>query len=150
MTSSTKNVVERKDRKDSKNDIRNVCIVCSLTDFDEDVTLEKCGTCNFYCYCGKACQLYQWKDQNHMGECRQLTILNKYHKPYENEFREAIKCGEDPKTIFPLQVLREKLGLTRPRKDYVDLMGKDSLDRYTLLIPRKDGTVLIGSTPEVI
>lgn len=85
-----------------------------------------------------------------MGECRQLTILNKYHKPYENEFREAIKCGEDPKTIFPLQVLREKLGLTRPRKDYVDLMGKDSLDRYTLLIPRKDGTVLIGSTPEVI
>jgi len=105
--------------------------------------------------------LHHWQEGNHIGECRQLQILNEYHKPYAKEIRDAIKSGENPKEIRALQRLRNMLGLTRPIEEYeelvellsddVDVEVEDDVnDRYGYLVARRDGTVHIGSTPKVL
>ena len=73
------------------------------------------------------------------------------------EIRAAITDGVDPKDIPRLQNLRTALGLNRPKEEYEELLlhlGDDSnsdiQNRYKYLTARKDGTVHIGSTPEVI
>ena len=96
-----------------------------------------------------------------MNECRQLILLRKYCKPlYVREIRAAIIGGQDPKEIHTLQRLRMKLGLNRPQEEYEELLlilGDDdttntnrSPNRYEYLVGRKDGTLHIGSTPNVI
>merc|ERR1711992_30849 len=111
-------------RKANKDRITNRCVVCSKTEKDYGVTLEKCGQCSYYSYCSKSCQTYHWQEQNHCGECRQLKILRKYHKPHKREIRNPIKNGQDPKTIPQLQLLRQKLGLTRSKEEYEPLMER--------------------------
>jgi hypothetical protein len=106
-----------------KKEVGNACFRCSKTDLDEDVTLKQCGKCEYFSYCGKECQLIHWKAGagNHIGECKQLQILNEYHKPYARQIRKAIIRGDDPKNILELQTLREKLGLSRPKQEYEEL-----------------------------
>jgi hypothetical protein len=64
-----------------------------------------------YCYCSKVCQTAHWEKTNHRSECKQLQILNKYHKPYAKDIRDAVIRGETD--IYALEKLRYKLGLTR-------------------------------------
>jgi hypothetical protein len=148
-------------RKNLRKEIGSVCILCSKTDLDDDVTLVACGKCGYYYHCGKECQLKHWYELNHLGECRQVKILNEYHKPYAKRIRKAIICGDDPKHIPELQTLRTKLGLNRPKEDYKELVellniddnddnGSNRPDRYEYLLPTRNGTVHIGSTPESI
>ncbi|OEU12803.1 hypothetical protein FRACYDRAFT_244078 [Fragilariopsis cylindrus CCMP1102] len=147
-------------RKNLKKEIGTVCLICARTDLDDDVTLVACGKCGYYYYCGKECQLKHWYELNHLGECRQLQILNEYHKPYAKRIRKAIICGDDPKHIPELQTLRTKLGLNRPKEDYKELVellntdddddGSNRPNRYEYLVATRKGTVHIGSTPESI
>jgi len=160
-------------RKSNKKRLTNRCAVCFKTDSEEGIILEECGMCSYYSYCSKACQRIHWKDRNHCGECRQLQILRKYHKPYKREIRDSIKNGQDPRTITNLQLLRTKLGLTRPKKEYESLVERLSnskigncnnhnnynrnenscchfINPQQYAVARKDGTVHIGSTPEAI
>jgi len=163
-------------RKAYKKKIANRCFICQKTEDDVDsnngntITLVKCGKCKHYSYCGKACQLYHWKECSsseggggcgHINECRHLTILHKYYKSHHvQEIREAIIRGEDPTQIPRLQLLRTKLGLSRPKEEYQDLLlrfdddnSSNTINRpnpYDYLVARKDGTVHIGSTPDVI
>jgi len=144
-------------RKEIKKMIANFCCVCEKEDSKHKV-FKKCGICKYYSYCGKDCQTYQWKEQNHMGECRQLKILRTCCKPkHVREIRDAIMNGDNPKDIPRLQNLRTALGLNRPKEEYEELLlrlGDDSdstiQDQYTYLTARKDGTVHIGSTPNAI
>ena len=91
-----------------------------------------------------------------MGECCQLKILREYYKPYAREIREAIIRGDDPKTMDRLQTVRTKLGLNQPKEQYKELSllltnNNSNLSiAYKYLVARKDGTLLIGSTPKVI
>jgi len=166
-------------RKAYKKKIANRCFICQKTEDDKDsndntITLVKCGKCKHYSYCGKACQLYHWKESSsssseggggcgHINECRHLTILHKYYKSHHvKEIREAIIRGDDPTQISRLQLLRTKLGLSRPKEEYQDLLlrlddnnnnnnnNNTSINPYDYLVARKDGTVHIGSTPDVI
>ena len=136
-----------------KDEVGRKCHVCGKRDSDA-VTLEKCARCKFYFYCGKDCQLRHWKEQGHMGECRQLKILKKHHKPCADKIREGVIRG-DP-DIPELQKLRSKLGLTRPEEECQELSeelsgGKSSTKDYCeFLVSRKDGTVYFGSTPNPI
>merc|ERR1712194_308814 len=75
------------------------------------VTLEKCGYCKYYSYCGKDCQLKHWY-HTHMNQCRHLKKLRKYYKPYAKAIRAQLTSAQDPKSIPQLQLLRAKLGLT--------------------------------------
>jgi hypothetical protein len=148
-------------RKNLKKKIGNYSFGCNKTDFDEDVTLQQCGKCEYFFYCGKECQLYHWKECNHIGECKQLQILKEYHKPYATRIHRALIRGDDPKNIPELQTLRTKLGLNRPKEEYKELLlllgdnddDNDDDDRpnpYECLAATKKGTVHIGSTPEAI
>jgi len=150
-------------RKQIKQDIGARCFVCEQQDLpDNDVTLVKCGRCKYYSYCGKACQLRHWKDENHIGECRLLKTLREYCKPrYIQEICDALHRHEPPHNIPRLQVLRNKLGLTRPPSDYQELVARlsdptlkgereKSPNRYEYCTARRDGTVHIGSTPQII
>jgi len=164
-------------RKEIKNIIGNKCFVCGKEESEEnDVTLVKCGKCKIYSYCGKECQLYHWNAEgggNHIGECRQLKILQHYCKPrYVREIRDAIIRGDDPKDIDRLQAFRTKIGLNRPKEEYEEELmmcvpvhlpsndvnkendngrsNKSSPNPCIDLVGRKDGTVHIGSTPESI
>ena len=145
------------ERKNAKKTVANRCYVCNKIDTVEK-TFEKCGICKYYSYCGKNCQTYHWKEEHHMGECRQLKILREYCKSrHVKEIRDAIMSGVDPKEIPRLQNLRTILGLNRPKEEYEELLlrlGDDNdstlQDRYNYLTARKDGTVHIGSTPKVI
>ena len=90
-----------------------------------------------------------------MGECRQLNLLQEYYKPYAREIREAIIRGDDPKTMDRLQTVRTKLGLNQPKEQYNELSlllnNNNGISiAYKYLVARKDGTLLIGSTPKVI
>mmetsp|Transcript_26933 Transcript_26933/g.30274 ORF Transcript_26933/g.30274 Transcript_26933/m.30274 type:complete len:93 (+) Transcript_26933:3-281(+) len=92
-----------------------------------------------------------------MAECRHLMILKEYFKPrYAREIRDAIIAGDDPKTIVRLQTLRTHLGLNRPKGEYeelfVTLCAKDKNDttKNEYLTARNDGTVWIGSSPNMI
>lgn len=125
------------------------CSNCRTPD-SATVELRKCGMCQFYYFCSEECQIENWKEpNNHMNECRQLRILNKYHRPYANEIREAALNNS---SIPALQKLRNKLGLTRPREEYYDLIRLDRphIYRYKKIAARKDGTVYVGSTTKTI
>lgn len=135
--------------KDLKDRVGRICAVCGQEDTDT-LTLRQCMGCSTYCYCSKFCQTLNWEEHNHKGECRQLKILNKYHKPYANEIRKAAIRGE---TTYPaLQKLRHKLGLSRPTQDYQDFSDNNThkgkpINPYAYVVGREDGTVWIGSTP---
>ena len=141
-----------------KKNIANVCFVCCKMDLDDKKNLlKKCGKCKYYSYCSKDCQLIHWKEQNHMGECRQLKILRTCCKPHHvKEIRAEIIGGVDPKNILRLSNLRIDLGLDRPKKECEELMlrfdnnnNTNTINPHEYLIARTDGTVHIGSTPNV-
>eukprot|EP00751_Fragilariopsis_kerguelensis_P051188 CAMPEP_0171040362 /NCGR_PEP_ID=MMETSP0736-20130129/44638_1 /TAXON_ID=186038 /ORGANISM="Fragilariopsis kerguelensis, Strain L26-C5" /LENGTH=264 /DNA_ID=CAMNT_0011487685 /DNA_START=507 /DNA_END=1301 /DNA_ORIENTATION=- len=132
------------------------CAHCGKESDYEDMTSKKwCGGCRYYSYCGKDCQRNAWSG-GHMGECRQLNILTRYYRCKVKEIREAIIRGDDPKTIVRLQTLRTHLGLNRPKGEYeelfVTLCAKDKNDttKNEYLTARNDGTVWIGSSPNMI
>jgi len=95
-------------------------------------------------------------------ECRLLKTLREYCKPrYIQEICDALHRHEPPHNIPRLQVLRQKLGLTRPTSDYQELVARlsdptlkgereKSPNRYEYCTARRDGTVHIGSTPQII
>jgi hypothetical protein len=138
-------LVEHKDLKDL---VERECVICSKTD-TKTFTLQQCSGCNVYCYCSEECQTKHWKEYKHRNECKQVHTLNKYHKPYAKEIRDAVICGD--KEIPSLEKLRYKLGLTRPREEYIEFHEpthngkKINPDDY--VVGREDGTVWVGSTP---
>jgi len=106
-----------------------------------------------------------------MNQCRHLKKLRKYYKPYAKSIRTQLTNTQhpvDPKAIPQLQLLRAKLGLTRPMEPkYTDLFAlleaqaatvdksKEvdktiSPNRYEYLVARKDSTVHVGSTTNII
>ncbi|OEU14189.1 hypothetical protein FRACYDRAFT_240722 [Fragilariopsis cylindrus CCMP1102] len=109
-------------RKNLKKEIGTSCFICMKIDTNT-LTLKQCMGCSFHCYCSETCQTLHWNEHNHRGECKQLRILNKYHKPYAKAIRGAVIRGDDPKHIPELQTLRTKLGLNRPEEDYKELVG---------------------------
>ena len=110
-SSATKNKLNWKVLRD---EINKSCIVCGKEDTDT-LTLKQCRGCSTVCYCGKECQTFDWEERNHRCECKQIQILNEYHKPYAKEIREAAIRGESHPA---LERLRNKLGLTRPTEEY--------------------------------
>ena len=131
-----------------KDQIERTCVICSKTD-TKTLTLQQCIGCSFHCYCSETCQTIHWKEHNHRGECKQLRILNKYHKPYAKVIRDAAIRGD----IHPaLEKLRYKLGLTRPLEDYQELIDHNTHDGKLInpknyIVAREDGTVWVGSFP---
>ena len=129
------------------------CSVCEKED-SETVTLMKCDGCKFYYYCSKECQKKMWQEGQHAGVCRHLGLLNKYHKPFAKKIRRDLVVHRmAPRDIPELQELRQRLGLCRPQVDYQDLLDAaktQQLDPAELILPRKDGTVQIGSFPRPI
>jgi len=135
-------------RKSRKTQTGEKCEVCSKQDSDT-VTLMRCEKCAYYYYCSSNtddCQSKHWR-AGHAGECRQLRILKKFHKPYGEKIRIDICNGIDPKDIPELQVLRHQLGLSMPKVLYQDLLNKAKSHSISLIAPRKDGTVQLGSFP---
>ena len=125
------------------------CSVCEKQD-SETVTLRKCDGCKFYYYCSKECQKIMWQEGQHAGVCRHLGLLNKYHKPFAKKIWKDIAVHHiAPQDIPELQELRHRLGLSRPQEDYQDRPDA-CRDSAQLIIPRKDGTVQIGSFPRPI
>ena len=186
----------KEDAKNSKERNGDTCAVCKIACCDDPRNkLVQCSGCQYYCYCSKEHQLEHWNTWNHRGECKQLQILNTYHKPYAKRIHQAILRGVDPTRILELQTLRTKLGLNRPTADYKkdvvacffqdDNQSNDNKDedengvdeddsvddddgndndndndnannntnnnnKVEYFVPRSDGTVHIGSTPELI
>ena len=104
-----------------KETVTRSCAVCGKQD-TKRLTLTQCVGCSTYCYCSHKCQTIQWEQQGHRGECKQLNILRKYHKPYAKEILKAAIRGE----IHPaLEKLKYKLGLSRPAEDYDMLRNYD-------------------------
>ncbi|OEU09869.1 hypothetical protein FRACYDRAFT_248118 [Fragilariopsis cylindrus CCMP1102] len=137
--------------KHYKNAVLKSCVMCSKTD-SKTLTLQQCKGCSLYCYCSETCQTDHWHEFNHKGECKQLHILNKYHKPYAKEIRDAAIGGNNHPA---LDKLRHKLGLSRPLQEYEELMKHDThdgkpIDPEDYLVGREDGTVWVGSTPHPI
>jgi len=99
--------------KEVKDNINRVCFICHKTD-TETLTLRQCMGCSTYCYCSQEHQTDHWA-RGHKGECKQLKILNKHHKPYTKEIRAAAIRGD---THPALKKLRKKLGLSRPVEEY--------------------------------
>ena len=122
--------------------IERSCAICGKED-TETLTLKQCIGCSACCYCSQECQTAHWEEHNHRGECKQVKILNKYHKPYAKEIREAVIRGDN--NIPALEKLRYKLGLSRPLEDYVDLDLSDKGINFR--VGRKDGTLWAGSFP---
>jgi hypothetical protein len=134
------------ERYDKVNDfIERSCAICGKED-TETLTLKQCIGCSACCYCSHECQTAHWEEHNHRGECKQLKILNKYHKPYAKEIREAVIRGDT--NIPALERLRYKLGLSRPLDDYKDLDLSDKGKQYR--VGRKGGTLWAGSFPGLI
>ena len=86
--------------------------------------------------------------------CRHLGILQKYHKPFAKKiWTDIVVRRIAPQDIPELQELRQRLGLSRPQEDYQELLDAVQarrLDSTQLILPRKDGTVQIGSFPRPI
>ena len=122
------------------------CAICSKTD-TKTFTLKQCEGCSVYCYCSEGCQTIHWKEHNHRGECKQLRILIKYHKPYAKAIRDAAIRGD----IHPaLEKLQYKLGLTRPLEDYQEIDNTHDaklINPKDYFVARDDGTVWVGSIP---
>jgi sulfatase maturation enzyme AslB (radical SAM superfamily) len=94
--------MKKEQRKYARGIIGNVCFACTKADSDDRKFL-RCSKCKFYTYCGKECQLKHWNHGNHgnhRGECKQLQILNTYHKPYAKQIHEKIIRGDDPTEIL--------------------------------------------------
>ena len=135
--------------------------------------------CQMYCYFSEECQTTHWNKQNHRNECKMIQLLQKYHKPYSKDIyqNQTSIQQQQPKqqqssSSFDsidnnknrLQILRDKLGLNRPKIDYEELISilssdndnndndNDNNDRHRrhYLVARQDGTVHIGSTPNSI
>ena len=140
----------KQNREDMKEHHGTFCSVCKRMD-SATVTLRKCDGCRLYFYCSKECQQNMWLEGQHAGVCRQLGILQKYHKPFAKKIRKDLTVhGIAPRDIPELQELRQRLGLSRPQSDYqesLDAAQALRLDPAKLLFPRKDGTVQIGSFP---
>jgi hypothetical protein len=135
--------------KTLKDSVERECVICSKTDI-KTLTLQQCRGCSMYCYCSIECQTAHWKERKHRNECKQLQILNKYHKPYAKEIRDAVIRGDNE--IPSLEKLRYKLGLTRPAADDRELMMYHThegrpIDPNEYLVGREDGTVWVGSDP---
>ena len=143
----------KKKDKEEKERIGTECSVCEKED-SETVTLRKCDGCKFYYYCSKECQQKMWREGQHAGVCRHLGLLNKYHKPFAKKiWKDIVVHGIAPQDIPELQELRQRLGLSRPQEDYQDQLEEVQalrLDSAQLILPRKDGTVQIGSFPRPI
>ncbi|OEU06078.1 hypothetical protein FRACYDRAFT_231154 [Fragilariopsis cylindrus CCMP1102] len=126
------------------------CVICSKTD-TKTLTLTQCMGCSFHCYCSESCQTTHWNEHNHRGECKQLRILHKYHKPYAKAIRDAAIRGD----IHPaLEKLQYKLGLSRPLEDYQELIDYNTHDGKLInpkdyVVAREDGTVWVGSFPSM-
>ena len=136
--------------KKVKNALNNNCNICLEPESDL-VELKTCNGCKLTAYCSKECQTIHWEEKTHKNECNQLKILMEYHEPYANKIREQIMRGDDPKSIIPLQKLRNKLGLTRPRMEYEEYLDRKNLDDpRALLFPRNNGTVYVGSWTETM
>jgi len=128
------------------------CTVCEKQD-SETVTLMKCDGCKFYYYCSKECQKKMWREGQHAGVCLHLGLLKKYHKPFAKKiWTDLVVRGIAPTNIPELVELRHRLGLSRPQADYQELLdgAQSRLDPTQLILPRKDGTVRIGSFPRPI
>ena len=143
---SDSSIVDKSTRKEVKKYINRICFVCHKKD-TETLTLQQCSGCSSYCYCSQECQTIHHKS-GHKGECKQLHILNKYHKMYAKGIRAASIRGD---THQALKKLRKKLGLSRPEEEYQELKrgireGK-IINPYECVVARNDGTVRIGSTP---
>jgi len=135
-------------RKIIKTQTGESCEVCGKRDSDT-VILKRCDRCTYYYYCSSTtdkCQSMHWRD-GHAGECRQLEILKKYHRPYGKKICRDIFNGIDPKDIPELQELRDRLGLSRPKTEYQDLLDIAKSVDINLISPRKNGTVQMGSFP---
>ena len=135
------------------------CCICFKVDSEEGVTVRKCDNCKMYHYCSVECQRTHWKEGEHRNECKHLQILDKYHKPYAKQIREAAIRGD--RQIPALERLRNRLGLTRKKEEYQHLLvpmmdlPRNAIDGSpnrpdAYCIARNDGTVHIGSTPAVI
>jgi hypothetical protein len=124
------------------------CVICSKTD-TKTLTLQQCQGCSVYCYCGEGCQAIHWEERKHRNECKQVHILNKYHKPYAKEIRDAVIRGD--KEIPSLEKLRYKLGLTRPEEEYEEFFepthNGNPFNPGDYLTGRDDGTLWVGSFP---
>ena len=153
----------REDRHQCKQDRERMkklrsthCAVCGEKEDLETVTLRKCDGCHLYFYCSKECQQKMWQEGQHAGVCRQLGILQQYHKPFAKKIWTDIAVhGIAPKDIPELQELRLRMGLSRPPGDYQDqdlleAVRAGRLEPAQLILPRKDGTVHIGSFPRPI
>jgi len=146
---STNNMSWIDRRNTINNEHKDECAVC-LKKVSEFLTLKTCDGCKCVPYCSKECQEKHWLI-GHKGECQQLIILYKHHKPYAEEIRNEIVQGGDPKNIQTLQKLRKKLGLTHPREEYQEYLTPTTNNMYNhLLLPSNNGTVRVGSTPETI
>jgi len=141
----------KQDCKAVKKERSNHCAMCKKEEDPGTVTLRKCDGCHFYFYCNRKCQKKMWVEGQHAGVCRQLGILQKYHKPFAKKIWEDIVVHRKaPKDIPDLQELRRQLGLSRPLADYQDLLDaakEGRLESADLILPRQDGTVQIGSFP---
>ena len=144
---------QTKEIKKVKKEIGTQCSVCEKKE-SETVTLLKCDGCHFNFYCSRECQKKSWVEGQHAGVCRQLGILQKYHKPFAKKIlKDIVVHRMAPKDIPELQELRRQLGLSRPRADYQDFLEAakiQQLDQVKLILPRKDGKVQIGSFPRLI
>jgi hypothetical protein len=138
------------DIKGHKERVLRECVICSKTDTKRR-TLQQCKGCSYYCYCSEICQTIHWDTYNHSGECRQLGILNKYHKPYAKEIRDAIIRGDTDTDILALEKLRIKLGFDRYQSQEelarrIDPFIHDGIvpnDRRIFRAARRNGKVII-------
>ena len=151
---------ERTMMKNTEESIQMECNICGTTNLPEN---HICSGCEYYSYCCKAHQLEDWIEKDHRCLCRQLGMLKKhYTRKIAKEIKRAITNDVDPKTIECLQTIRTALGLNRPKAEYEHLVqqydDKYSLndvhsdaERYKCIMGRtRDGTVQIGSTPNLI
>jgi hypothetical protein len=92
--------------------------------------------CSIFCCCSEECQIFHWDKDNHRADCKQLNILNKYHRPYAKEIRDSAVRGDIE--IPALEKLLYKLGLTRPPIEYTR--------NYVIITPIKDNQSILGNT----
>ena len=144
--------IEKQAIEDKKEETGKLCSVCHKPDSDT-VTLRKCDGCKFYYYCSTDCQKSHWHAE-HAGVCRHLGLLKKYHRPFAEKIQnDIIVRGIAPESIPELQELRTRLGLSRPQTDYQEMLDAVQARRIQsarLILPRKDGTVQMGSFPRLM
>jgi hypothetical protein len=136
-----------------KDGVERSCVICGKEDSDT-LTLQQCKGCSTYCYCCETCQTTHWEERNHRAECKQLNILEKYHKPYAKEIRDGAIRGDPDSENPALEKLRSKLGLNKSLEgDYEQELfhhgtvnGK-RINPFEYIVGRNDGKVNLGTTP---